>query len=188
MEKIRQNNGKIVIGTPASVEVRYKGQEYVIRALSELKKKGYTNFEYQLAGAGDNSFLKNLSEKLDISEQVKFLGSLPHDQIFDWLKTIDIYSQPSKQEGLPRALIEAMSQALPSFGARTAGIPELLDSKYIFKHGSNSYKDIADILMQFDKKNQIEQAQRNYEESKKYDQKVIANRRRKFYEKFRDVM
>src|SRR5690625_4766530 len=101
-------SSKIIIGTTAAVNVRFKGQQYVIKALGELKKKGYTNFEYQLVGPGDQSYLKSVAKRYGVMEQVKFLGVIPHKKVFNWLDTIDIYVQPSKQEGLPRALIEAM--------------------------------------------------------------------------------
>lgn len=52
------------------------------------------------------------------------------------LDTCDIYVQPSLQEGLPRALIEAMSRGCPCIGARTAGIPELLPEECLTSRGS----------------------------------------------------
>ena len=52
------------------------------------------------------------------------------------LDTCDIYVQPSLQEGLPRALIEAMSRGCPCIGARTAGIPELLPEECLTPRGS----------------------------------------------------
>ena len=62
----------IALGTVAAVDVRYKGQEYVIKAISKLNKEGY-NFEYQLAGGGDNSYLKNVAQKYNVTDKVKFL-------------------------------------------------------------------------------------------------------------------
>ena len=58
-----EDGGKIVIGTTAAVDVRYKGQQYVVKALGELKKKGITNYEYQLVGGGDQTYLKSIAEK-----------------------------------------------------------------------------------------------------------------------------
>lgn len=176
---------KVVIGTTAAVNVRYKGQQYVIQALGELKKHGITKFEYQLVGGGDQAFLKSIAEKYDVVDQVKFLGAMPHNKVFDWLETIDIYTQPSRQEGLPRALIEAMSRAVPAFGARTAGIPELLDDKFIFSNTRKNIDEICEILKSFDKETMTKQATRNYEESKKYDKAIIENRRINFFKDFK---
>lgn len=186
LNKIRSmdRNSKIVIGTTAAVNVRYKGQQYIIKALGKLKKEGYTNFEYQLVGGGDQTYLKKIAKKNNVLNQVKFLGSLPHNEVFKWLNTIDIYVQPSRQEGLPRALIEAMSQGVPAFGANTAGIPELLEKEYIFSNTNKNIEEICDILKKFDKQAMEIQAKRNYFEAKKYDSNIIEKRRNEFFKRF----
>ena len=188
LEKINsmRENSTIVIGTTAAVNVRYKGQQYIIKALGKLKKQGLTNFEYQLVGGGDTAYLKSIAKKNNVTDQVKFLGSMPHNKVFEWLDTIDIYVQPSRQEGLPRALIEAISRAVPAFGAKTAGIPELLDNEFIFSNTRKNIDEICKIVKSFDKKMMSRQAKRNYEESKKYDKHIIEERRRKFFEDFKD--
>lgn len=178
------NNSKLIIGTTAAVDVRYKGQQYVIKALSKLKKQGITNFEYQLVGGGDKTYLKCVAKKYNVSNQIVFLGSMSHDRVFNWLTTIDIYAQPSRQEGLPRALIEAMSRGLPAFGAKTAGIPELLDDKCIFSNTLRNIDEICYILQWMSKENMIKQSKRNFQESKKYDKTLIEARRKKFFREF----
>lgn len=184
--KSMQSDSKIIIGTTAAVDVRYKGQQYIIKALGKLKKQGITNYEYQIVGGGDQTYLKSISDKYDVSNQVKFLGSMPHNKVFDWLETIDIYTQPSRQEGLPRALIEAMSRGLPTFGARTAGIPELLESEFIFSNTRKNTDEICRILKFINKEAMLKQARRNYEESRKYDKYIIEERRRQFFEEFKE--
>jgi len=181
-----KENSRIVIGTIAAVNVKYKGQQYVIEALGKLKKQGITNYEYQLVGGGDQTYLKSVAEKFNVADQVKFLGTISHDKIFDWLDTIDIYVQPSRQEGLPRALIEAMSRGLPAFGAKTGGIPELLEPEYIFSNTSKNIDEICSILQSFTKEKMIMQAKRNYEEAKKYDKEIIEERRRQFLMEFKN--
>lgn len=187
MEKIKnlKPGGKIIIGTTAAVNVRYKGQQYVIQALGKLKKNGITNYEYQLVGAGDQSYLKSIAQKYDVVDQVKFLGPKRHDEVFKWLDTIDIYVQPSKQEGLPRALIEAMSRGVPSIGAKTAGIPELLSSDCIFSNSKNNINEICDLLTNFTQEKMRYQAKKNFVEAKKYEFSLLENKRRKFFEKFK---
>lgn len=186
LDKIKNIEDKIIIGTTAAIDVKYKGQQYIIEALGELKKKGIENYEYHLIGAGDKSYLESIAKKNNVIEQVKFLGSKSHQEVFDWLETIDIYAQPSRQEGLPRALIEAMSRGVPAFGARTAGIPELLEEEYIFSNTNKNRKEIQNILLLFNEERLTEQAKRNYEESKKYDKNIIENRRTKFLNKFKN--
>lgn len=180
-----KQNKKIVIGTIAAVDVRYKGQQYIIEALKKLKDEGITNFEYQLVGGGNQIYLRSIAKKFNVTEKVKFLGVIPHDKVFDWLDSIDIYVQPSRQEGLPRALIEAMSRGLPAFGARTGGIPELLDPDFIFSNTRKNIDEICSILKSFSIEVMKKQAKRNYEEAKKYDKEIIEKRRRKFLLEFK---
>src|SRR5699024_751834 len=42
------NNNKVIIGTTAAVNVKSKGQQYIIKALGILKKQGISKYEYQL--------------------------------------------------------------------------------------------------------------------------------------------
>lgn len=177
-------NSKVIIGTTAALDVKYKGQQYIIKALGELKKQGNTNYEYQLVGKGEKAYLESLATKYNVTDQVKFLGALPHNEVFKWLETIDIYAQPSRQEGLPRALIEAMSMGLPSIGAKTAGIPELLEKEFIFSNSRKNIEEICAILQRIDIENKILQAKRNFEEAKKYDKSLIEFRREKFFRDF----
>ncbi|HDR8317306.1 TPA: glycosyltransferase, partial [Bacillus cereus] len=188
LQKIQNMSGnrKIVIGTTGAVDVKYKGQRYIIQALGELKKKGNTNFIYQLVGGGNQEYLKSIAKKYDVLDQVTFLGAMPHDKVFGWLETIDLYVQPSRQEGLPRALIEAMSAGVPAFGAKTAGIPELLDKEFIFSNTRSNIDEICNILLSFGQNTLIEQAKRNYLESKKYEKSIIESRRTQFFKLFKD--
>ena len=186
LEKIDKSGSKIIIGTTAAIDVKFKGQQYIIAALGYLKKRGILNYEYQLVGTGNQAYLKKVAKKFGVESQVKFLGGIPHEKIFDWLDTIDIYVQPSKQEGLPRALVEAMSRGLPAFGASTGGIPELLDSKYIFKNSSafRKTKEIACMIMSFNKKSMKEQAKKNFDISMKFKRDLLDKKRNDFYTNF----
>ena len=183
LHKIKQmtKHNPIVIGTTAAVDVRYKGQEYVIQAIAELNKQGY-NFEYRLVGGGDKARLQSIAEKYRVADKVIFEGSIPHERVFDYLDSIDIYVQPSKTEGLPRALIEAMSRGCPCIGSKAGGIPELLDTPFIFNSGN--VQELANILASFDTEKMIKQAKRNFEFSKEYAKEVIETRRNEFFKQF----
>ena len=91
---------------------------------------------------------------------------MPHEKIFDYLDNIDIYIQPSKQEGLPRAFIEAMSRGCPSLGSKVGGIPELLNSDCVFHKGS--VHEICELLKTLDTKRMLKEAKTNFEKSKEY--------------------
>lgn len=183
IHKILNKEDRIVIGTAAALNVRYKGQQYIIEAISKLKSKGI-QCEYQLVGWGDSSYLKKVAAKYGVEDRIKFLGTLPHKEIFSWLDSIDIYAQPSRQEGLPRALIEAMSRGCPVIGAKSGGIPELIDSEFIFSNTNQNIEEICSILSSMSKNVMIRQAKRNYEEAKKYSKAIIEERRNQFFKDF----
>mgnify|MGYP003308153622 CR=1 FL=1 len=165
------------LGTVASVELKYKGQEYVFRAIAKLKEQGY-NIKYYLAGGGDNTRLKEIAKNLNIENDVYFLGSLPHNEVFKMLNEIDVYIQPSLQEGLPRALIEAMRVGCPAIGSDVGGIPELLDESMIFRR-----KNVTKLMEILNCKsfNLIEQSKKNYIKSKEFDMEKLDLRRKRFY-------
>ena len=171
-------NSIIKIGTVGAVNVAFKGQEYVIRAVAQLVAEGHY-YHYYLAGAGDNSYLKKLSEKLGVKDYIHFLGAVTHGEISEFYRSLDIYVHPSLAEGLPRVLIEAERQAVPACGANASGTPELLDEKFVFKKQSPS--DISRVLKSFTRKVMREQAEKNFERSKLYSIEVLDKRRKDFY-------
>lgn len=182
LDKIKNHSGRIILGTAAALNVKYKGQRFVIRALAELKRQGLTNYEYQVIGGGDASALLAEAKKADVAEQVKIVGLLNHDRVFEWLEAIDIYVQPSLQEGLPRSVVEAMSCGLPCMGTDIAGIPEIVDESMLFKRKGSH--EIAEILKGLDKEKMLELSQKSFEKAKGFERDALNKKRRDFYMEF----
>ena len=187
IERIKEKgNEAYQIVTVASVSVRYKGQDSVIKALGKLKKEGITQFIYHLIGGGDQSYLKRIVKEAGVDEQVVFHGGMKHDDVISFLDNCDIYIQPSKQEGLPRSLIEGMSRGMLCYGTRVAGIPELLEKDLLFSKRKNNYKEIANLLSSINTELCLKQAKRNYIEAQKYEMSELAKRREEFFSRFLD--
>lgn len=182
------NRKKIIIGTAAGLDVLYKGQQYIIYALGELKKQGITDFEYQLIGGGTGNYLKQVAEECNVVDQINIIGQMPHEKVFEWMDSIDIYAQPSRQEGLPRSMIEAMSRGLPCIGAMTAGIPELIEDEYIFTNSKTEVGEIVKILLDLYNNNILLKkiATRNFNMAKKYQRDILVERRTCFFKSFAD--
>ena len=181
LEKIKKlNKNRIVLMTAAAIDVRYKGQEYVIKAIPLLNKMGI-HVEYKLIGNGDKSYLYNIAKECNVLNQIEFVGGLSHKNVLNQMDDADIYIQPSLQEGLPRSMIEAMSRGCICMGANTAGIPELIDAKFIFKR--KNYFEIADIIERICNTKNIEtEVYKNYEKSKEYDNALLNKKRNLFYQ------
>lgn len=185
IKDLEKHKKPIILGTIAAVNVKYKGQQYIIEALSDLRNCGF-DVEYHVAGSGDQKYLIDIARKNNVLDKVKFLGSLPHLEIFSYLDCLDIYIQPSKQEGLPRALVEAMSRACPSIGSETGGIPELLNNKFIFKRGSSN--DFIKVFKTMDIEAMKAEAISNFEKSKEYNFTKLNDERNKFYNDFANTV
>lgn len=181
LKKIEKSdkNCDIVLGTIGAVNVKYKGQEYIIKAIKKLKKNGY-KVRYELVGSGNNEYLKAIAKKHNVLEDVKFIGSLEHSKIFTWLDSIDIYIQPSNLEGLCRSVIEALSRACPCILSDAGGNVELVDSKYIFK--KKNVRDFLDKLEKLDKQEKRQQAINNFNRAKEFSDENLKEKRENFYE------
>ena len=109
-EKIAQTDSRnITLMTSGAVNVWYKGQHFVIRAIPLLNQMGI-HVKYYCVGQGNSDYLRKIAKKYGVEDQVVFTGAVSHDEVFRLLDQCDIYVQPSLQEGLPRALVEAMSR------------------------------------------------------------------------------
>ena len=181
LEKIKEDKERIVVGTAAFLDVKWKGQENVIKAIAELKAKGINNIYYELVGIGKGSRLRKLAEKLGVTDRIIFLGAKPHEEIFEWLRHIDIYIQSSYQEGLCRSIVEAMSCACPVICSDIGGNYELIDRDFLFPCGD--YKMLAELIVKMPQKSS-EQAILNFRKAKKYNKDLLSLKRNQFFEDF----
>lgn len=186
LEKISKKNKKIVLGLIGSFKTKYKGIHNIIPVLSRLVVK-YPDIELRILGSGDIDKYKKIAKKFNVVEKVFFDGVLPSgEKVFDWLDKIDIYIQPSLTEGVPRALIEAMSRGCPSIASTAGGIPELLDKNLTFNPSDkNKFYEVLEKNI-FSIEWRIKQAKKNFEKSKDYQKDILDNKRYEFFEKVKE--
>lgn len=183
IDKIEQRDkNKIIVGTIGNLDVKYKGHKLVLYAIHILKKRGY-NIEYQLVGGGKGKIIKEIAEKLDILDNVIFIGPKPHNEIFSWIDNLDIYIQPSYTEGLCRAVIEAMSRACPCIVSNAGGNIELINQKYITRKGKVNDLVYKLLLLIDDDYNLKEAANQNFYKSFKFNKEKLNKMRENFYTK-----
>ena len=114
----------ICVGT---LQELYKGQDVLIRAVAACVKMG-DNLVLRLVGDGKaRPAMEALAESLSIHDRCEFAGEVTGlDAVVRELDESDVFVLPSRQEGLPRAMVEAMARRLPCIGTTVGGIPELL--------------------------------------------------------------
>lgn len=159
-----------------------KGHTTLIKAFAVINKEIP---ETSLTIIGDGSKLeeyKKLAENLGVSDRVTFSGRISNKAVLlDELRNSNLMIMPTKMEGLPRTIIEAMSVGLPCLSSPTAGVPELIERKYLFSSDDfNAFaQETVRLIGSFDEL--YEMSARNIEESKKYCKSVLNARRSEFY-------
>ena len=104
--------------------VYQKGFDLAARALSDLK-----DLEWKWIIAGDGSFrqeLNSLCLDLGISDRVIFAGWQSRSQLKELYRDANLFVFPSRHEGMPNAVLEAMGSGLPVVASRIAGNEELV--------------------------------------------------------------
>lgn len=182
IKEIRNEGRCLRIGTVGAINIPYKGQKFVIKAISELKKKGIT-FEYHLLGQGDGSELLRYAKKVGVSDLLFIHGQIPHDEVMSFYDEIDIYCQPSMTEGLPRSVVEAMSRGCLCMGSNVGGIPELVNDEYLFQ-GCHT-DEITNILSQITIEELERQAVIYFEKAKEFDIRALDQKRSNFLSAFK---
>lgn len=103
--------------------IRRKGMDVLLKALAGLPD----NFLWRagLVGDGDQkTALKALAVELGIADRVLFFGF--RDNRLDYLKGFDCFVLPSKVEGIPRCLMEAMTAGIPVAASNIPGCADLI--------------------------------------------------------------
>ena len=182
-ENLITDKNLLRVGTAAYLDVDYKGQKDVIRAIANLYKKGICCFEYHLIGNGTGVSLLNLTNELGISGRTIIDGSLPHEQVPSWMDELDLYIQPSYTEGLCRSLVEALGRGCPIICSNVGGNYEIVDKKDMFS--KKNVSEIEELLQSFICKERRKQSIRNSKmKAKKFRKEVLETTRNGFMDDF----
>lgn len=105
--------------------IERKNYDTAVRAVAEAKNAG---IHYFICGKGpEENNLKSLAEALGIKNQIHFLGF--RSDIKELLNAADIFLFTTKQEGLPRSMMEAMASGLPCIVSKIRGNTDLIEDK-----------------------------------------------------------
>ncbi|ALA58226.1 glycosyltransferase family 4 protein [Nitrospira moscoviensis] len=101
-----------------------KGHRVLVEAVAILKQE-FPTLHLVIAGSGDRrEALIEQARQAGISHAVHLPGH--REQVEDCLKGFDCFALPSLNEGMGRALIEAMAAGLPIVASRVGGIPAVV--------------------------------------------------------------
>ena len=125
--------------------VHQKGLDLGLRALAQLKD---LDWHWNIAGDGPQlDALKSLTNELELSDRVTFLGWQSRAELTQWYHRSNLFLFPSRHEGMPNAVLEAMSSGLPVVATRIAGSEELvLDGETGLLVTTESVTELRDSL------------------------------------------
>jgi glycosyltransferase involved in cell wall biosynthesis len=175
----------ITVGTMAQL---YKAQDVLIDAIGNCVRAG---LDLRLVLVGDGRHREELAARAaeqQLAERVEFTGALPAGApIRRSLDAADLFVLPSYQEGLPRAMVEAMARGLPCIGSTVGGIPELLASEDLVAPGEATTlaAKIREVLL--DSARLARMSARNLEVARQYRDDLLAEKRLAFYERLREA-
>lgn len=123
-----------------------KGQAVIIRACSELKKKGLVDFHLSFIGKGNmQKEYERLVEKLSLGKNITFCGA--NKDVLPFYKKADVMIMSSRAEAFGRTTVEAMMAGCAVIGANSGATPEILnygECGYLFENGN--YIDLAEKM------------------------------------------
>ena len=104
--------------------VYQKGLDLGMRALASLRNLDWT---WTIAGDGDvRPALEALAAELGIAERIRFTGWQDKTEIRACYEKANLFIFPSRHEGMPNAVLEAMASGLPVIATEIAGSEELV--------------------------------------------------------------
>ena len=153
-------------------------------AIRAIAKANNPHLQYYICGKGpEEENLKALADSLGVAEQIHFLGF--RSDIKELLTAADIFLFTTKQEGLPRSMMEAMASGLPCIASRIRGNTDLLegtDGGYLCKTTDvSAYAEKLNLLAN-DKNLREMMGKNNLITIKKFSIETVNEEIRKIYE------
>ncbi|MBS3027174.1 MAG: glycosyltransferase family 4 protein [Dolichospermum sp. DET50] len=169
----------IFVGTLAQL---YKAPNILLSAMAICVQEGI-NLKLTIIGDGKHrTELETQAAVLGLKERVCFRGQLGAGKaVITELDQADLFILPSYQEGLPRAMVEAMARALPCIGSTVGGIPELIPPEDMVPPG-----DVAALAAKIrevvtNPERMAQMSARNLEKAKEYKDEMLRDQRIAFY-------
>ena len=124
-----------------------KGIDVLLEAVAVLASRGVDG-RFALVGGGEGiPAYEEQARALGIADRIRFAGFRPTHEIATWLAACDLFCLPSRSEGLPNSILEAMGAGRAIVATRVGGLPDLIEDE---GNGilvpSESPEELADAL------------------------------------------
>ena len=152
-----------------------KNHVVVIEAMKQLVQR-HSQLRYFICGQGEKKQeLQQLIRKYHLEDHVKLLGF--RTDVAELCQAADVFVFPSKQEGLPVALMEAMACGVPVVCSRIRGNTDLIQEEKCLFEPDDVEQIKACIEWILNKK----EKKATYNELQKYDLDHVVNKYKEIY-------
>lgn len=103
-----------------------KSPDVLLRASREVLKR-FPETKIVFGGDGEIKKNKALAEELGIADRCEFHGWVTGSEREALFERAAVYCLPSKNEGLPMSVLEAMARGIPTIATPVGGIPQVID-------------------------------------------------------------
>ena len=103
-----------------------KGSYDLLEAIPEILKQ-VPDATFYFGGDGDIEQSKKISKTKNIEHHIQFLGWIGEEEKQQYLKEISVFVLPSYHEGMPMAVLEAMSYGMATVSTDVGGIPQIIE-------------------------------------------------------------
>jgi glycosyltransferase involved in cell wall biosynthesis len=175
----------VFVGT---LESLYKGPDVLLEAVAICKNQGIP-FKVRFMGIGQQmTALRKQCLRLGIDNEVEFLGSVTAGEpVRRELDRADLFVLPSRAEGVPRAMLEAMARGLPCIGSSIGGIPELLHQEDLVPADNPAALAKAIGTVFADRPRVARMSARNLHKAASYSTALLSRQRQKFYRAVKEL-
>lgn len=124
---------------------RVKGVDLLVDALRLIPSEDLEKLNVTIIGEGPLAPL--VREAARDLKNVHWLRSIPHADIPPYFTNADFFVMPSRSEGLPISMLEAMSSGVPVIGSVVGGISSYFDDNHLNVIGSLTPEGVAQAVL-----------------------------------------
>jgi glycosyltransferase involved in cell wall biosynthesis len=126
-----KTNGRLLLGFVGRIDIYHKGLDLLIEALGTLKiRNNQSKFSLFIVGPfktkQDEIKINHLISKYNLQEDIQLLGSKYNEEKFRHVLACDVFVHPSRFEGMPMALTEALALGRPSLATPGTNIADIV--------------------------------------------------------------
>lgn len=187
--KVYAPKKKHIIAHVANAFTGYgKGHVVLMQAIKKVLDAGYEVDAWFVGDGPLRPVFEQMAVDLGIKEQVCFLGRMASGtEVREKIRAADLFVFPTRAEGLPRVILEAMAEGIPVISSPVCGIPEILPPECLVNYDDpQGYaKAIIGLITYPDV--MTAQSKHNIEVAKRYKSSILNEKRKDFYQKLKNI-